>query len=156
MTTPDAMPEAMPDVRKERPLGYWLRHIDGTLEDTMGRLFAADGLTRRGWQVLNTLSYEPIALPDVDAAMAAFLTADEPTMRPYVDEFVARGWAHRADDELISLTAEGRAGHRRVAEKTRTFRTRVVECLAPEEHAALMELLQRVAGHLDALAAEVA
>ncbi|MFJ9825591.1 MarR family winged helix-turn-helix transcriptional regulator [Streptomyces sp. NPDC101160] len=150
------MSDAMPDVRKHRPLGYWLRHIDGALEDTMARLFAADGLTRRGWQVLNTLSYEPIALPDVDATMAAFLTADEPTMRPYVDELVARGWAHRTDDELIALTAEGREGHRRVAEKTRAFRAQVVECLAPEEHTALMELLQRVAGHLDTLAAEAA
>lgn len=44
----------LPDVREQRPLGYWLKHIDGAIEESMGRLFAADGLNRRGWQVLNT------------------------------------------------------------------------------------------------------
>ncbi|MEU6657839.1 hypothetical protein [Streptomyces sp. NPDC046821] len=144
----------LPNVREQRPLGYWLRHIDGAIEGSMGRLFAADGLNRRGWQVLNTISCDPITIVELDEAMAAFLSADEPTMRPYVDRLVERGWAHMADDGAVALTGEGRRAHERVSEQSGALRVRMMECLSSEEHAVLMELLQRIATHLDALAVE--
>ncbi|MGW3209295.1 MarR family winged helix-turn-helix transcriptional regulator [Streptomyces sp. NPDC001135] len=144
----------LPNVREQRPLGYWLKHIDGAIEESLGRLFATDGLNRRGWQVLNTISYGPITIAELDETMAAFLSADEPTMRPYVDRFIERGWAHTADDGAVALTGEGRRAHQRVAEQSGALRVRMMECLSSEEHTVLMELLQRVATHLDALAVE--
>ncbi|TDC86102.1 hypothetical protein E1193_00015 [Micromonospora sp. KC606] len=144
----------LPNVREQRPLGYWLRYIDGAIEESLGRLFAADGLNRRGWQVLNTISYDPITIAKLDETMAAFLSVDEPTMRPYVDRFVEWGWAHVADDGAVALTDEGRQAHQRVSEQSGALRVRMMECLSSEEHEALMELLQRLATHLDALAAE--
>ncbi|MFC3577806.1 MarR family winged helix-turn-helix transcriptional regulator [Streptomyces yaanensis] len=144
----------LPDVREQRPLGYWLKHIDGAIEENFGRLLAADGLNRRGWQVLNALSYEPITIAELDDTMAAFLSTDEPTMRPYVDRFVERGWAHIADDDTATLTDEGRQAHQRVSEKSGILRAQVMECLSPEEYGLLVNLLQRVATHLDALTAE--
>ena len=144
----------LPDVREQRPLGYWLKHIDGAIEESMGRLFAADGLNRRGWQVLNTISYAPVTVAEVDETMAAFLSADEPTMRPYVDRFIERGWAHTTDDGAVALTGEGRRAHQHVSGKAGAMRVRMMECLSSEELSVLMALLQRVAAHLDALAVE--
>ncbi|RVU20924.1 MarR family transcriptional regulator [Streptomyces antnestii] len=144
----------LPDVREQRPLGYWLKHIDGAIEESMGRLFATDGLNRRGWQVLNTISYAPITIAELDETLAAFLSTDEPTLRPYVDRFIERGWAHAADDGSVALTGEGRRGHQRVSEQVGALRVRMMECLSSEEHTVLMELLQRVATHLDALPVE--
>lgn len=63
----------LPDVREQRPFGYWLRHIDGAIEQSMARLFAADALSRRGWQVLNTVACGPLSTAGVDETMAAFL-----------------------------------------------------------------------------------
>ncbi|CAL9362479.1 hypothetical protein SUDANB171_00695 [Streptomyces sp. enrichment culture] len=143
-----------PNVREQRPFGYWLKHIDGAIEENMSRLFARDGLNRRGWQVLNTLSYGPLTVAELDDAMAAFLSADEPTTRPVVDRFAERGWTSTADDGAVALTGEGRRAHQRVAEQTGVLRARMMECLSPEQYAVLMELLRRVATHLDALTAE--
>jgi hypothetical protein len=38
-----------------RPIGYWLKHLDRLIEDTFERTLSMEGLTRRHWQVLNTL-----------------------------------------------------------------------------------------------------
>ncbi|MFG3117985.1 hypothetical protein ACGF4C_26865 [Streptomyces sp. NPDC048197] len=96
----------------------------------------------------------PDHLTQLDEAMAAFLSADEPTMRPYIDQFVERGWAHTTDDGTVALTDAGQRAHQRVSEQSGALRVRMMECLSPEEHTMLMELLQRIATHLDALAVE--
>ncbi|MFF2507772.1 hypothetical protein ACFVTY_31060 [Streptomyces sp. NPDC058067] len=69
----------LPDVGEQRPLGYWLKHLDGAIEESMGPLFATDGLNRRGWQVLNAISYAPITIAELDETLAAF---PSPTSRP--------------------------------------------------------------------------
>ncbi|MFD7975700.1 MarR family winged helix-turn-helix transcriptional regulator [Streptomyces sp. NPDC059071] len=138
------------DVRTQRPFGYWLKHIDGAIEAAMARLFAADGLARRHWQVLHTLAHEPATLAELDRAVAPFLTAGEPTVRPYVDDLAGRGWASRSEDGTVALTEEGRRAHRRIAEQVGALRARVTESLSPEEYGTLVDLLRRVAAHLDA------
>ena len=95
-----------------------------------------------------------VAIAELDETMAAFLSADEPTMRPHIDRFVERGWTYTADDGAVALTGEGRRAHQRVAEQSGALRVRMMECLSSEEHTVLTELLQRVATHLDALAVE--
>ncbi|WP_370414945.1 MarR family winged helix-turn-helix transcriptional regulator [Streptomyces fradiae] len=140
----------MEDLRTQRPLGYWLKHIDGAIEAAMARLFAADDLTRRGWQVLNTLSYEPITPSRIDETLAPFLSPAEPSTRPYVDALVHRGWARPGPADTIQLTAPGHAAHRRIAEQVTALRSRVTESLSPEEYGTLLTLLRRVADHLDA------
>jgi hypothetical protein len=42
-----------------RPLGYWLRAIDGPLRATMRDAFATFGVTRREWRTLATLGPRP-------------------------------------------------------------------------------------------------
>ncbi|MGW0982874.1 MarR family winged helix-turn-helix transcriptional regulator [Streptomyces xiamenensis] len=143
-----------PNVREQRPFGYWLKHIDGAIEENMSRLLARDGLNRRGWQVLNTLSYGPITVAELDDTMAAFLSPDKPTTRPVVDRLAEHGWTSTADDGAVTLTGEGRRAHQRISEQTGALRVRMMECLSPEQYTVLMELLQRVATQLDALAVE--
>ncbi|MEV4434609.1 hypothetical protein [Streptomyces sp. NPDC049585] len=147
MTTQDT---ALPDVRIHRPLGYWLKSIDRSIEESFARLLADENLTRRGWQVLNTVSYEPITVAGVDETMAAFLSATEPTMRPYVEALTARGWARPTHTDTFELTEAGRAAHRRISERIGAERARMMECLTPDEYGVLMDLLQRLATHLDA------
>ncbi|MEU8616880.1 hypothetical protein [Streptomyces sp. NPDC048623] len=144
----------MEDVRTQRPLGYWLKHIDGAIDSAMARLFAAEGLTRRDWQVLNTVSHGPVPLPDLDTALAPFLSPADPTVRPRVDALTARGWASLTPDGTVTLTAEGRAAHGRVSTQVGTLRAQVTACLSPEEFGTLMTLLRRVGEHLDTVAAE--
>ncbi|GAA2714540.1 MULTISPECIES: hypothetical protein [Streptomyces] len=149
MTTQDT---ALPDVRVHRPLGYWLKSVDRSIEEGFARLLADENLTRRGWQVLNTVSYAPVTVAGVDETMAAFLSPAEPTMRPYVEALTARDWAAptAGATDTFELTEAGRAAHRRISGRIGAERARMMECLTPDEYGVLMDLLQRLATHLDA------
>ncbi|GGS13099.1 MarR family winged helix-turn-helix transcriptional regulator [Actinokineospora fastidiosa] len=127
-----------------QPLGYWIKRVDRALDSA----FTDAGLDRRAWQVLNTLSRAPAPIADLDRVLAPFLTADDPTTRPHVDHLAARGWA-RITLDTATLTPEGHQAHQRLAEHVEAIRSRVVDCLAPEEHALLLRLLQRVAARID-------
>jgi DNA-binding MarR family transcriptional regulator len=142
----------LPNVREQRPFGYWIKHIDRRIEENFGLLLAEEGLDRRRWQVLNTIAHGPISPDDLDRALAPFVSDREPTMRPHTDQFVARGWAAPAVDGTLTLTDEGQAGHARVAERVRAARARVIDGLSPEDYGTLMGLLERIAGNLDAVA----
>ncbi|MEV6326874.1 hypothetical protein [Streptomyces sp. NPDC051909] len=146
----------MEDVRTQRPLGHWLKHIDGAIEGAMARLFAEEGLTRRDWQILNTVSYEPVPLSRIDESLAPFLSPTAPTVRPRVDALTARGWTVLAPDTTVTLTDEGHAAHRRIAAQVAALRTRITQCLSREEFGTLMTLLQRLGEHVDTVTTEPA
>jgi hypothetical protein len=42
-----------------RPIGYWLKHLDGLIEAAVERALAGQGVTRRHGQALNTLQERP-------------------------------------------------------------------------------------------------
>ncbi|WP_370456381.1 hypothetical protein [Amycolatopsis sp. WAC 04169] len=37
-----------------KPIGFWFAHLHQALESSLDRVLAAESLTRRHWQVLNT------------------------------------------------------------------------------------------------------
>jgi DNA-binding MarR family transcriptional regulator len=139
-----------PDVRQTRPFGYWVKHIDQRIEEMGRRVLAEEGLNRRFWQVLNTIASGPIDPEQLDHAMAPFISDEEPTMRPYVDELADRGWVTRTDEGDLTLTGAGRDAHTRAAERMHAARARVVDGLSTDDYDTLMNLLERIAGNLDA------
>ena len=69
----------------QRPIGYWLKHLDRLIETTFSRTLAGQGLTRRHWQVLNTLAHGPASPADLTKALNPFLRDDpagQATSRP--------------------------------------------------------------------------
>jgi DNA-binding MarR family transcriptional regulator len=125
-----------------RPLGYWIKEIDRRIEADFGRLLVGEGLTRRHWQVLSTLAHGPRT--DLDAVLAPFA----PTVRPEVEDLMARGWVTEPEPDSVALTVAGQAAHDRVAEQVRMFRAQVTEGLTEQEYATLVTLLERIAGNL--------
>ena len=59
----------------------WLKHIDAQLEDTMGQLLADADVTRRQWQILNTIAAGPHSMAEIDEAAKPFLSSETPTFR---------------------------------------------------------------------------
>ena len=53
-----------------RPLGYWLRAIEGPLRENMRGAFATSGVTRREWRTLTTLHAGPASAAEVEARAA--------------------------------------------------------------------------------------
>ncbi|MEO5921425.1 MAG: hypothetical protein ABIQ01_09825 [Pseudolysinimonas sp.] len=140
-----------------RPLGYWLRAIDGPLRDTMRGAFATFGVTRREWRTLTTLHAGPASAADVKAALpprrshgpAGPGNVDRPhrehrTIEQLLDGFVSRGWAS-LDRGSYALTAEGERIHDAVLANVQKVRATVTAGIPDADYTTTMATLERIA-----------
>ncbi|MBE8521198.1 MarR family transcriptional regulator [Amycolatopsis sp. H6(2020)] len=127
-----------------KPLGWWLRHLHELLESSMARVLDAESLTRRHWQVLNTIALGARTPEQVDTAMAPFV-AGEGSMAPKMADLRARGWI--AEDG--GLTADGREAHARVEARIKEFRAKAVEGISDVDYRTTLRTLERCAANLE-------
>jgi DNA-binding MarR family transcriptional regulator len=143
-----------------RPLGFWLRAIDGQLRETMRGAFATFGVTRREWRVLTTLHNGPASVADLELALPprrehgmrehehAHRTArPHRTLEQLLDEFVQRGWAS-ADRGSFALTAEGERIHDAVLANVQKVRAQVTAGIPDADYATTMSTLEKIAGNV--------
>jgi len=128
-----------------KPLGWWLRHLHELLESSMGRTLDAESLTRRHWQVLNTIALGARTPEQVDTAMAPFV-ADEGSMARKIADLRARGWVA----ENGTLTADGHEAHTRIEGRIKEFRAKAVEGISEDDYRVTMRTLERCAANLEA------
>jgi DNA-binding MarR family transcriptional regulator len=133
-------------VTERKPIGYWFKEIDRRLERSFEVLLAGEDLTRRHWQVLNTLAGGPRTAAELDEAVSPFLDVEHPTVAPVADELTRRGWATRGD--RIALTDAGRSAHATVSERVRENRARLTDGISAEEYLAVVDVLERMATNL--------
>lgn len=127
-----------------KPLGWWLRHLHELLESSMAQALDAESLTRRHWQVLNTIALGAHTPEQVDAAMAPFVTGEGSTT-PKVADLRARGWV----TEDGALTDDGREAHARVEERIKAFRAKAVEGVSEDDYRTTLRTLERCAANLE-------
>jgi hypothetical protein len=124
-----------------KPLGWWLRHVHELLESSMARALDTESLTRRHWQVLNTIALGARTPEEVGAAMAPFGSTTS-----QVADLRDRGWV----TETGELTAEGREAHARVEARVTAFRSSVTDGVSDEDYRTTIRTLERCAANLEA------
>jgi hypothetical protein len=87
-----------------RPIGYWLKHLDRLIEETFERTLSSAGLTRRHWQVLNTLNSGRTTTVELAVALRPFVIDDGAPIQIVIDDLVTRGWVRRLDTGDLELT----------------------------------------------------
>lgn len=138
----------------QRPIGYWLKHLDGLIERALDGALARQELSRRHWQVLNTLRSAPTDRIGLTEALRPFLAdAGTTTVHTALDELIDRGWVRGADDGRFELTAAGRAGHAEAQQQVTATRRRLLDAVTPEEYQAVVDGLRRMARSLEDSAA---
>ncbi|WP_433565362.1 MarR family winged helix-turn-helix transcriptional regulator [Nocardia sp. CA-151230] len=135
-----------------KPIGYWFKHIDKTLEENFAALLATEGLVRRHWQILHTLSGGPLDPAGLDVALAPFLNAQDPTAAPYLGALAGRGWIVLDDAGSHALTPEGIDVHAELFRRIQIQRRAVTEGLSDDDYRTLLDLLRRVSANVDAFA----
>ncbi|MFE3223170.1 hypothetical protein [Nocardia sp. NPDC059228] len=135
-----------------KPIGYWFKHIDKTLEENFAALLATEGLLRRHWQIMHTLSGGALDATALDVALSPFLNAQDPTAAPYVGTLLDRGWVVRDAMGTYALTLDGIGAHAKLLERIGIQRTAVTEGLSADDYRTLLDLLQRVSANVDAFA----
>ncbi|OXM70841.1 helix-turn-helix domain-containing protein [Amycolatopsis vastitatis] len=128
-----------------KPLGWWLRHLHELLESSMGRILDDESLTRRHWQVLNTIALGAHTPEEVDTVMAPFVAA-EGSMTPKIADLRERGWVAGNGE----LTAAGREAHARVEQRVNAFRTLAIDGIGDDDYRATIRTLERCAANLEA------
>ncbi|MGY1673275.1 hypothetical protein [Geodermatophilus sp. SYSU D00710] len=127
-------------------VGWWARRLDELLEQGLDGVVAGEGLTRRHWQLLQSVADGPVPRADLHTALGGF--AGPRALDAVLADLAARGWV--ADDGgTLSLTAEGRTAHGRLAGAVAAFRRRVADGMTAEEYAQVVAGLARMVGNLE-------
>ena len=131
------------------PLGFWLRTVDSLLDSSMDELFASGGVTRRLWQVLNTVQRnEPAGADVINDAMAMFLDENVPSTSPLLDELASRGWAEAAEGSW-TLTDAGRSALATLEKQVAQHRAVMFGGIDDQDYRTTVETLARVTRNLD-------
>ncbi|MDX3384300.1 MarR family transcriptional regulator [Streptomyces niveiscabiei] len=133
----------------DRPVGYWLKHLDRLLERQFEEALADVSLTRRDWQVLDALAAGATTRAGLHEALAPFWTAGNgPGPDEVLAVLTARGLTGQGTD--LGLTDEGRAIHTRALERVERTRSTVLTGLTPEEYAGTVRVLSVMAANAEA------
>ncbi|MET0812401.1 MAG: hypothetical protein ABWY03_05050 [Microbacterium sp.] len=123
----------------DRPLGFWLRAVDGLLTREFFAGFEGEGVTRRDWMLLNVLSGD-VEIP----GLAERIARKGKRLRGLAE----RGWVEENGDGTWVLTDEGRAAKERLAGIVDGLRDRVAGAVSPEDYATMTASLEAIAREL--------
>jgi hypothetical protein len=136
----------------ERPIGYWLKHLDRLIDGAMDRAFGAEGVTRRHWQVLNILREAPRDAAGLRDALRPFWTEGVSTLDERVStldevtgDMARRGWLAGS----YALTPAGEAAHAAVQRKVHGIRATFLTGLADDDYHRTVRTLRHMAENLE-------
>jgi DNA-binding MarR family transcriptional regulator len=124
----------MPRVAEERPIGWWVKRLDGLLDEAVDAVVEAEGLTRRHWQVLHSLASGTEQAGGADDV---------------VSDLVARGWVVRLGADGVRLTPDGAAAHARVSRAADRVRRHVADGLSRNEYERTVLVLSRMVTNIE-------
>ncbi len=133
----------------ERPLGYWLKHLDRLIEAAFDRALAEQGLSRRHWQTMNVLKDAPLDDRGLADALRPFWGEGAIAVDEVTGALARRAWIARGSDGRYALTPRGEAAHAAAAERVRGLRGRMSDGLTAEEYQATVRVLRRMAENLE-------
>ena len=138
----------------ERPIGYWLKHLDRLIEAAAERAFAEEKLTRRHWQIMNILRESPQNAAGLTRAIRPFWGPGAITLDEVTGELARRGWLTQDDAGRYTLTPAGQAGHAAVETKVRGIRSTVLTGLTEQDYHATVQVLQQMAENMERAAGQ--
>lgn len=124
----------------QRPLGYWLRLVDGLISREFATAFEGEGVTRRDWMLLNALT------GDIDAPGLSERLARKGGKR--LRRLEELGWAEEQGDGTWAVTDAGREAKERLGEAVSGIRSRVSDAVSPEDYATMVASLEGIARSL--------
>jgi hypothetical protein len=90
----------------ERPIGYWLKKLDGLIDAQFERQLGEAGVSRRQWQLLNLLQDGPRSAPELQTELEPFLNETSDELDEALSGLVSRGWVD-SQDNVVSTTETG-------------------------------------------------
>jgi hypothetical protein len=133
------------DMKMERHIGYWLKHVDRLVEDAIVRVLDEEGLTRRHWQTMNVLRGSPRDEAGLTEALRPFWGAGAITLDQVLGELTGRGWVAQG----YELTPVGVTAHAVIEKKVLGIRETSQAGLSDEDYHRTIRVLRRMAENLE-------
>ena len=134
------------------PIGYWVRRLDASLQAQLDSTLAGVHLSRRQWQVLNTLSSGPVSPAEMRDTLQPFNAADVGRGQERdLAALVRRGLVLLLDGRLV-LTDAGSALHSEATGLVEGARRELTAGIGADEYAMAVSVLERMSNNADRLA----
>ncbi|GII97510.1 MarR family transcriptional regulator [Sinosporangium siamense] len=130
-----------------KPIGYWLKHLHNLLEKQFDDTLADLGLSRRHWQIVNTLNRGKATRDELAAALAPFWTDGEPELDRLLPEL--GGWISTTGHTL-ALNDAGRAAREHTSARIDEARATVLKGLSADQYTETVRILSVMAGNVEA------
>jgi DNA-binding MarR family transcriptional regulator len=127
-----------------RPVGYWVKRLDGALEALLEATLAEVRLTRRQWQVLNTLNAGPATPAELGHALRPFSLADGTGAHERDMASLVQRQLVFLQDGLLALTPSGTALHAKATGLVEAAREDLTAGIGPDEYAMAVSVLERM------------
>lgn len=114
------------------------------IEQAFGDVFESQSITRREWQVLESVARAPVHESELLQTLEAFAGA-----RDAVDDLRRRGLLTEGANRVLSLTRAGHVVHGSAAAGVATVRSAVTAALPAANYATLIQLLADLVDGLD-------
>ncbi len=133
-----------------RPIGYWVKRLDASLEAQLDSTLASVHLSRRQWQVLNTLSSGAATPAEILDILRPFNAGDGGQERDLA-ALVRRELVFLLDGRL-ALTASGYALHSQASRLVEATRRELTAGIGADEYAMAVSVLERMTNNADRIA----
>ena len=132
----------------QRPIGFWLKLVDGLITQQFDAIVEEHGVTRRQWQIMNLLAEAPSSAERIKQDLQPFLTDEtDESVTEQTDELIDSGWVTAAG-EHYELTDQGRTSLAKISEVVQSNREQISAGIPEEEYTATLDVLQRMARNM--------
>jgi hypothetical protein len=131
----------------QRPIGYWLRLVDGLINDQFARTLDEHGVTRMQWQLMNVLARGQASVEMLDAAVKPYLVADGETTLDHLTELIESAWVD-ATPTGYELTERGHGALDRLTNVVAGQRTEMAAGVSEDEYLTTTRTLEQMARNL--------
>ena len=133
------------------PIGYWVRRLDASLQAQLAATLARLHLSRRQWQVLNTLSSAPVTPAELRDILRPFNATDGGDGQERdMAALVRRGLVFLMDGRL-ALTEDGSALDSEASGLMEDARRELTAGIGADEYAMAVSVLERMSNNADRL-----
>jgi hypothetical protein len=131
----------------QRPIGYWLRLVDGLIDDQFARTLDEHGVTRMQWQLMNVLARSQASVEMLDAAVKPYLVAGGETTLDHLTELIESAWVD-ATPTGYELTERGHGALDRLTNVVSGQRTAMAAGVSEDEYLTTTRTLEQMARNL--------
>ena len=137
-----------------RPIGYWVKRLDGSLEALLNSRLSLLSLTRRQWQVLGALRLSPLTPAEVENVLRPFTSADAGNAQERDMAALVRRRLVFLLDGRLALTEAGTALYAEAAGLMEASRHDLTAGIGADEYAIAVSVLERMTNNADRFSTE--